>query len=498
MENTKNKKSNTKHVIRTILLVMLPIAIVSAILLLFSVYKQYYFTVDFTPSSYEETADALDNPYQGWYRLYGYQLSDVGAPDTQALQKQVKESSENRLVLLEINLNEYKDRELSAQALSMLESILSTWKNSSCQMILRFLYDWSGNAAQYEPQSVEQIRQHIISCAEVVNRFADDIYMLQGIFVGNYGEMHGSIHLNENDIRTLAKDLVAAIDPSIFLAVRTPQHWRMIAERFTPITEENAFLNTPAARFGIFNDGMLGSETDLNSYNSGEDPVLSDASAAKDYSQKGSREEELDFQDALCAYVPNGGEVVIDNPCNDLENAIQVLAKTHVSYLNCGYDLAVLEKWKHSVYQGKNDDCFNGMDGYHYISRHLGYRYAVAEAKLSLPDGSFQFHPATLQLTVRNSGFSSCYRTFQAEITVKNEDSGNTQSIPVHTDTRLWKSASSAEITVPLDIKRLGCGNYTVYFKLTDPSSQTQIQLANRMKQDNQYGYETARLQIKK
>ena len=46
------------------------------------------------------------------------------------------------------------------------------------------------------------------------------------------------------------------------------------------------------------------------------------------------REEELAFQDVLCSSVPSGGEVIVDNPYNDLENAIADLKTMHVSYLN--------------------------------------------------------------------------------------------------------------------------------------------------------------------
>lgn len=500
------KTTAKKQSFRAALLITLAICFSVAVIASCLLYSRYYYKVHFTPGSFAETSEKLDNPYRGWYHLYGYQLSDLRTfdttLDTATTQKHIKESSDNRLVLLEINLCEYQNRELSGEALTMLESILSSWKDTSCSMILRFLYDWNGAAAQTEPQSVVLIQRHMKQCADVVNRFKDHVYMLQGVFVGNYGEMHGSIHLEEDDLRSLADQLAAVIDPSIFLAVRTPQHWRMIHKRFTPLSEEEAFSNSPAARFGIFNDGMLGSKTDLDSYNWEERPVFPAASAANDFTKKGSRKEELDFQDALCTYVPNGGEAVIDNPYNDLPQAIEALSKTHVSYLNCDYDSAVLDKWKRSVYEsGLNSkldskDCFEGMDGYEYIGRHLGYRYFVADTELSQPNGRLQLHPATLSLTVKNSGFSGCPRKFQAMLTLKKAGTKESFPISVETDTRLWKAGNSIQLSIPLDIPDLGNGEYDIYWKLSDRSDV--IQFANSLPFDSQYGYKIAHMEVSK
>ena len=43
--------------------------------------------------------------------------------------------------------------------------------------------------------------------------------------------------------------------------------------------------------------------------------------------------------------MPNGGEVVLDNPLNDFSQAVEALRCMHVSYLNAEHDLNVLRKW---------------------------------------------------------------------------------------------------------------------------------------------------------
>ncbi len=143
-----------------------------------------------------------------------------------------------------------------------------------------------------------------------------------------------------------------------------PSQWRGITRIKEP-DRENLAKDPLAIRLGLYNDGMLGNETDYGTYGS------------KETGGEGRlrREDELTFQNELCRYVPNGGEVINDNSYNDFQNAIRDLGIMHVTYLNEGHDEAVLEKWKNTKVTGGG--CFHGMDGYTYIERHLGYRLLI-------------------------------------------------------------------------------------------------------------------------
>ena len=55
---------------------------------------------------------------------------------------------------------------------------------------------------------------------------------MQGIFIGNWGEMHGSEFMNDTSVHTLINHLNESIDSSIYLSVRTPAHWRMITNLY--------------------------------------------------------------------------------------------------------------------------------------------------------------------------------------------------------------------------------------------------------------------------
>lgn len=62
------------------------------------------------------------------------------------------------LMLLEINLKNYSDSDISTNALTQLDKMLIVCTQAKKQVILRFLYDWDGKALSAEPSSLPQIK----------------------------------------------------------------------------------------------------------------------------------------------------------------------------------------------------------------------------------------------------------------------------------------------------------------------------------------------------
>ena len=214
---------------------------------------------------------------------------------------------------------------------------------------------------------------------------------------------------------------------------------------------------------------MLGSVYDLGTY---DDTPFKDPS---DFSEKGTRDEELRFQDALCQYVPNGGEVTTDNPYNDLDNAVSDLSLMHVSYLNADYDYKVLNKWKNSVYT--KDSVFPNANGYKYIQAHLGYRYV-------LQDSHFDFHSfagddATLYLTIANVGFAPAYKEFTTTLSVTNTDTAESFEIDNTIDNREISAQDSSVFTTELNVRSLDNGTYKLALSMKDPATGQVIHFAN-------------------
>lgn len=499
--------------------------------------------VDYLSYQYQESADALDNPYIGWYTIQGYLLSEDASfslPQQPDATEDTKKAEELRrgLSLIEINLKNYAECDLTAFALSQVDSILSAWSKTGNQLILRFLYDWDGQNLQSEPKELSQILKHMEQVGPIINSYASSVYLIQGIFVGNWGEMNNTVHMGDGQMQTLIEKLADVTDPSIFLSVRTPAQLRSIVknqignpiQNWIPVDKTLAFNGTLPSRLGLYNDGMLGSANDTGTYGDKKAPKIKTSSndtnyndmslnsGDTNYSDAWIREDELAFQNELCQYVPNGGEVIIDNEYNDFDHAIRDLAMMHVSYLNSAYDATVLDKWKASVYHADNvsqsnlvtdtnitnteysnsvnvSDAFDGMNGYDYIERHLGYRYVLRDSKL-------KFHPlfddsAVLTVDVENVGFANCYRPLDATVAVVSNATGKcVSSVNVDTDPRFWNSGEKTSFTVPIDVRGLEKeATYTIYLSCADMTLGRTILFGNEQEL-TEYGYEVGEVTV--
>ena len=467
-----------RRIVRILCLILLMLCI---ILILLCIRKIRF--LDYTPVASQESTQVLSNPYNGFYTMTGITLSDADVPSIPDALKSAPASTQ--VVMLEINLLQYRNRDLSDSALQNLDTYLNSWKSTGHQMILRFLYDWNGNNMTSEPDNIGQVISHMKQVAPVVNKYKDMIYLMQGIFVGNCGEMNQSHYLDADSMTQLIDTLASAIDPSIYLAVRTPLQRRTILNSAQTLSKKEAFSGTLPSRLGLFNDGMLGSANDTGTYGDGSHTTSEPLAAW-------SRADELDYQNQLCNYVQNGGEVITDNPYNDLDTAIQDLKTMHVSYLNKDHDQAVLNKWEQTTYTG-SDTAYNGLSGYDYIAAHLGYRYTPVSSHCTLASPLDQH--AVLTVRIKNTGFSSCYRPFHVTLSIVGADGELKDHIPVPADTRNWTSGNTIRLKASLPVRDYTAGNYQIYLNLSDPVLEQNIYLATDATY-TQYGYLLGNLTI--
>ena len=416
------------------------------------------FKLTYTPEEYPESTEYLANPYIGFYHIYGYIIKDqieyATPEDVPNVPKKTSQTDE-RLLQIQINLSRFNEQPLTDAALSQLDIILSAWCSGDRRLLLRFLYDWDGNGLNTEPQDISIILKHMEQVAPIYNKYADHILLLQGLFTGSYGEMHGTHHGSVDEIQQLAAKLAETADPSIYLSVRTPDQWRIITgvDNYEELTAmpDSPFLN----RLGLYNDGMFGTEADTGTY-------------------ARPRTEEIAFQDALCQTVPNGGEVIINNPYNDLDNAIADMKLMHVSYLNSAYDSNVLNKWKNTKYIG--DDPFNGMTGYEYVQTHLGYRFVLRSSEILQDYAESQF---MLRIAIENIGFSRSYRGFSFRLTLLNTETGEAFPITPKEDSSCLVSGEITAVDVPLSAEDYPIGTYKLYWQTADDTFDEPIRYGN-------------------
>lgn len=413
--------------------------------------------VNVNVQSFTESSRFLKNPNRGFYHIYRFYITDDFVDYPTQVDELYSQDMNTTLALVEINLQKYREGPVSEAGMKNIKALFQALSDGGKQLIVRFLYDWEGKSSIAEPEKIDVILGHMRQMGPILQKYERDIFTLQGLFVGDWGEMHDARYGSDEDLQLLAQTLALAAGPDSLLSVRTPAQWRTITLR--------GKKTQLASRIGLFNDGILSSESDLGTY----DMVYQ-------RKERRTRKQELIFQNELCAHVPNGGEVVIDNPYNDFENAARDLASMHVTYLNKDYDAQVFSKWADTVVSDKG--CFTGMDGLSYMERHLGYRLLISGVKAVRRP--FQRY-ISVKADFRNAGFAPLYTPPDLLFTLRNEEGESVRLFPAEHHLEELTGGSDAVSTVRANIPLDGLkkGVYRLYLSLTDPDSGDPILLAN-------------------
>lgn len=424
-------------------------------------------------AAFQESAKPLDNPDRGFYTIRGYVI-DYAQQDFSNL-AQSSGAEEQVLELVEINLRNFRFTDISETGLANIDGLFAALsQRMGKHYIVRFLYDWDGEAKKWEPQNLEIITYHIRQLAPILQRYGDIIFTLQGLLIGNWGEMNGTPFIDTESLRLLAGELDRAAGEKTFLSVRMPMYWRRITG-LPELTAEARKQSGTASRLGLYNDGMMGSVSDYGTYSSGEEI----RTGLETY---WNREQELAFQNRLCEAVPNGGEVIVDNPYNDFAQAAATMKTMHITYLNSEYDRNVLQKWAAATVQ--EPGCFRGFDGLTYVDRHLGYRYWIEDSKISY---SLICNRILLNIAMKNAGFAPVYRDYQPMVTFVGSRETVTQVLPQ--DIRqLTDDSKALTLSAALPVSRLHENAYDLYLDIRDAENDTRMLLANTAEPE-EHGY---------
>ena len=440
--------------------------------------------VEVTEEEFMESSMELKNPNCGFYYMHGFYITEEDMDFRYDVAKRFCADENTALTMIQINLAYFKDRELSEQGLKNIDSLFETLRTVDKQLVVRFLYDWDGNCKGKEPEDLKIILRHMEQIGPVVAKYSDRIYTLQGLFIGNWGEMNGTSFTGKEDIKMLVETLFHATEGKVYLAVRMPMFWRRAVEQQGTVCENGVYLEE---RLGLYNDGMLGSFSDYGTY----------GNSSKKQSgrfEPWNRQEELAFQNRLCKWVPQGGEVIIDNDYNDLENAIADFSKMHISYLNRDFDRNVYNKWKTQICQ--TEDCFDGMDGLTYMERHIGYRPVIEKAAFSYDMLNDQLK---MSVSLKNVGFAPVYKKTDGYFFVVDTTDGSVYRYPVDVALSLLPGIIDKDARISADemISLTGLKNkeYHIYFGIWDVDTKTPIMMANEQEL-TEFGYRVGTLHL--
>ena len=369
----------------------------------------------FEPAKLTESTEELCNPARGWYRIYSFEVECE--PELESLRWGLKEEETCALVILDIGA--YKNRDLDDAAAGHIRQILDFFDAHKKDIILRAVYDREGKAAEREPSSFSQVISHIRQLGSATCGYERRILLYEGMLVGNWGEMHGSRFLTEKYMAQLNETLADSF-PGILRAVRRPVQWRML----------HGELPGSGTTVGLYNDAVFGSDTDLGTF-------ADDAGSDAGWKEPWAVGQELEFEHQLSAFVPQCGEAVCGEAYgNDtLRSTADRLCKMGMTYLNGVYDDNILRIWRGWAWDAR--DAWQGMNGYDYIGRHLGYCFCVRGVRLR-PGADF----CEVTLEIENVGFSGFYQEAEVCLNISDADGQETEYI-TDWDIREWKSGQT-------------------------------------------------------
>ena len=380
--------------------------------------------------SYEETARELSNPTRGWYQIYSFRADKD--PDIENLVWSLREPE--TLALLFFDIGAYREKPLDAGALQQLQSLLAFFGENHRDIILRIAYDHEGKGMEHEPSRLAMVVRHMEQLGPVVMKYQNCIYILQGLFIGSWGEMHSSKFTGEVSLKKLYDTWSKATGNHLYLAVRTPGLYR----KFRQQCELSELERKPYLT--VFDDGILGSETHLGSFGM-------ESKRTTGWSGIWNPEEEMEFLRMLGRRCPIGGEVLwgAGGTDHDFAECSGHLAEMKVSYLNCIHDSRRLEYWKTEECMEKG--VFFGRTGYDYVGAHLGYRFCIRDCYL--PKGNLCGETVELHIQIENTGYANFYQ--ESEIRLESES--GIRIVP-DTDLRDIESGTVRDIGCQIPLKQ--------------------------------------------
>lgn len=431
-------------------------------------------TPPINPSYSVKDQDLLaDNPERGFYSSSPIVLGEQGLLTASP----IVASNTSKLLYLKVDMSAFSgsmngtgtDKELTAQAIAGLESVLEKIKQKDNTIILRFVYDNNATGVisgvdKCEPSQAMLLR-HVQQLSGTFKKYASTINVIQCGFYGLWGEAYyntdaASTPSNYQELIPALLDATEGTD--IRISVRTPEYYSWyrgcdIEAIDDDVTEDNE----GAYRVGVFNDAYGAAWDDLGTYK--------------------NRERETDWLSRQSEHTYYGGEAITDTgsysalngigPFNTAMNFIDEAYKLHTSYLNWEWNQALHKEWQNQLFTGMSgvDEKYNGMTGLRFIENHLGYRFVMRSSSVSVDESNMTL---SASVGVENTGFGNLLKEKQADIVLTRSD-GKTYEIAdvPGVDATSWLAGASSPSTdstgnVPLP-QGIENGEYSVYLRIS-------------------------------
>ena len=401
--------------------------------------------------SFTEHVGTVSNPGIG-YTATDWYNAKVGASPVH--------DKQGDIVLFFIDIGAYssginetgEDYDLDEQFFTALSSTFENCRQNGSTIAVRFRYDANGKANP-EPKTFEQVLKHVsqIKQSGVLEEYKDILMFVESGFVGQWGEQHGGKYVTVDYKAQLLAAMLDCVPAPIPVTVRTPDIFaKYVNIERNKLAEYEVEEGSDAARVGLYNDGYMGSNSDLGTYANREIETEWLGKQTLTSYFGGEFSGNIDFAKQYDTYLP--------------ENCIPEMYKTHLSYIN-GNIFQLYKDYefnKEYEVEGYDNSAYYGQTVFQFIRDHLGYRFVLKKA--NFPKTVAQGDNLNFSFTVVNNGFANPVKKQKCEIIL--EKDGKFITCEVDLDPAKWYSGES--ITSQLNLKLpafLEAGEWKVYFK---------------------------------
>eukprot|EP00833_Pecoramyces_ruminatium_P003420 jgi/Orpsp1_1/1177452/evm.model.c7180000061479.1 len=384
--------------------------------------------------SYTESLSEIYNPYRGFYKEMKIVLKRNGKSTSGYIES-------NQFLRILVDISNYQNHNLDDTALKFLRNILEEFRSNHKTIVIRFAYhDYSSNSPTHEPSNMGIVEGHQESLGKILKEYDDVIASVECGLFGKWGEMHSSDVYRTNSERTYVR------------SAEFYSNWSGVNR--SKISKNITKPDQQAFRIGLYNDGYLGSPTDLGTYK--------------------NRNEEINWLFNQSNHTLFGGEFGGYEDTEDWGNVkptVEYMSieafKTHTSYLNIDHSESIIDGMKKESYSG-SDSRYKGQTGFTYIENHLGYRFVVRGVRLT--KNAYKNNKFGIEVDIENVGFATLIKPKTVSFVVV-DSKGNSNILSMKNvndgNPNLWysreKHTLKGKVTLP---SNLSTGNCKIYLRI--------------------------------
>lgn len=419
--------------------------------------------------SYQETVETINNPGAGYTQTIWAVCKPGNTPTY---------NPTGNITLFFIDIGAFSsgsngsdtDYDLDEEFFNSWRTTFDNCRKNGCMIALRFRYDANGNDNP-EPSTFDWVLKHIDQVKEsgILEEYKDIIAFVESGFVGKWGEQHGGKYTSVDYKAQVLDALLKCVPAPIPVTVRTPDIFaKWVGIERNKLADYQCEPNSDAARVGLYDDGYMGSDSDLGTYANREIETTWLGNQTVTSYFGGEFSGNLDWAKKYDTYLP--------------ENAITEMYNTHLSYINAN----IYQLYKDYTFDASNDitevkyqpfydsdnlettfdhSAYYGQTVFQFIRDHIGYRFVFRKSELS--DTVAQGGNLDVHFKVENTGFANPIPKQKAELVLERD--GIYMKTEVDINSNSWRSCTVADENISVKLPdSFPVGEWNAYLKLSE------------------------------